>query len=454
MNRVKYGLGILFILCYGPIVFFNFPLAFVIWVGVLFFDELSQLSYGPNVMSVILGLAWIGVLIGRRTPLGLLRESRRWLCAVAALLLWVALTIIWSRNGTDALDEWSLYVEGAFALVITMTTINSPKQVRYVMIAFVVGAVISVFIGLATGGLKPAAVGTTETAINGRLTGGGGDPNQQAAGYVATMFLILGMFSVYRAKLPRAWLTIAFLIIAVGFFATESRGGLIALAVASIAALVIAPRQRGRIVVFAAVMGIASLILIGLSPGAIHRIVDVGGGSSGRSDLWKVGYEVFKAHPIAGVGIGNFIVVEPHYALQSGFLDRPGYINITPQIVHNTYLQLLAETGVIGLLAFVAVIVGFLRIAWQACRRFERIGHSEYSDLTRAVVLATVGMLSALFFITNVTDLRLWVLLGLAPVMLGVAKRMDPAPPVGRRSARLRRRARPRSRVRAIAPAR
>ncbi len=456
-GRIKYGLAIIFALCYGPLVFFNFPLAFVVWVGVQFFAELSQLSYGPNIMSVIIGLAWIGAFLGRRTPLGLVRGSKRWLLVVGALLAWVFFSIIWSPNTTDAVNEASLYAEGAFALLITLTTITTPKQVRYVMIAFVVGAVVSVFIGLATGGLKPSTVGTTQTAINGRLTGGGGDPNQQAAGYVATMFLILGMFSVYRTRLSRAWLTIAFLIIAVGFFATESRGGLIALALAAAAALVIAPRQRGRILLFAGGMGIASLILIGLSPGAIHRIVDVGGGTSGRSDLWKVGWEVFKAHPFNGVGIGNFVAVEPHYALQSGLLNRVQYINITPQIVHNTYLQLLAETGVIGLLLFVGVIAGFLRIAWQACRRFERIGHREYSDLTIAVVLATVGMLCALFFITNVTDPRLWVLLGLAPVMLGIARRMDPAgavssPPArGRRRSRSAGRARA-ARVRAVAP--
>lgn len=424
-GRISYGLGIVIALVYGPIVFFDLPLAFAIWMGVQFFALLSQLSYGPNAMSVLVGLGWIGAFAGRRARLGLLRVSRRWLLAVAFLLLWTTLSLIWSRNATDALNEASYYWLGGFAVIITLTTITKPQHVRYLMIAFVVGAVISVFIGLATGGLSPTTVSTTtETAINGRLTGGGGDPNQQAAGYVATMFLIIGLFGVYRKAIVRTWLTIAFIIIAVGFFATESRGGLIALAAGAILALIIAPRQRLRIIVFGGAMGIASLILIGLQPGAIHRIVDVGGGTSGRSDLWRIGAAVFRAHPLIGVGIGNFIVVEPHYALTTGLLTRPEYINITPQIVHNTYLQLLAETGIIGLLAFLAVIIGSLWNAWLACRRFEAIGYDEYSDLTRAVVLAIVGMLCAFFFITNDTDLRLWVLFALPAVMLGIATRM------------------------------
>ncbi|MGH2894735.1 MAG: hypothetical protein ACRDPM_15945, partial [Solirubrobacteraceae bacterium] len=140
-----------------------------------------------------------------------------------------------------------------------------------------------------------------------------------------------------------------------------------------------------------------------------------------------------------GVGAGNFVVVESHYALQPGAISRIQYITETPQIVHNTYLQLLAETGLVGLLAFLAVVATSLWAAFGAIRCFEAIGHSSYADLARAVVLGTIGMLAALFFITDGDDVRLWVLLALGPVLLGVARRMrdDPArvaavPPRGR----------------------
>jgi O-antigen ligase len=293
----------------------------------------------------------------------------------------------------------------------------------------VAGAVISVAIGLATGGLSPSAVSSSQTAIEGRLTGGGGDPNQQAAGFVAAMFLMLGMFSLFERRITRTWLTLAFLFVTVGFFATESRGGLLALGAATIVALIIAPRQRRRIAALASLVGVACVGLIVSSPGAVQRITDLSGGSSGRSDLWRVGWEVAKGHLLAGVGAGNFVVVESHYALRPGAISRIQYITETPQIVHNTYLQLLAETGIIGLLGFVVVVATSLWAAFDAIRCFEAIGLPGYADLTRAVVLGTVGMLAALFFITDGDDVRLWVLLALGPVLLGIARRMrdDPA---------------------------
>lgn len=428
-GRVKYGLGIALAAVYGPVVFTNLPVAFSIWVAVQFFAQLSALGYGPNAMSVLIGLGWIGAYLGGRARLRLLAEHRRVIGAILLLCVWISLTAAWAGKPGDAGTEAAYWWMAAFAFIITLTTIRSPRHVSYIALAFVAGAVISVAIGLATGGLSPSAVSSSQTAIEGRLTGGGGDPNQQAAGYVAALFLMLGMFSLFERRITRTWLTLAFLFVTVGFFATESRGGLLALGAATIVALFIAPRQRRRIAALAAMVGVACVGLLVSSPGAIHRITDLSGGSSGRSDLWRVGWEVFKSHPLTGVGAGNFVVVESHYALRPGAISRIQYITETPQIVHNTYLQLLAETGIIGLAGFLAVVATSLWASFAAIRCFEAIGNPGYADLTRAAVLGSIGMLAALFFITDGDDVRLWVLLALGPVLLGVARRMrdDPA---------------------------
>jgi O-antigen ligase len=438
-GRIKYGLGIALAVCYGPIVFTNLPVAFAIWVAVQFFAQLSALGYGPNGMSVLVGLGWIGAFLGGRARLGLVREHRRLLLTIFLLCLWSTLSAVWADKPGVAATEASYWWMAAFAFIITLTTIRSPRHISYIALAFVAGAVISVAIGLATGGLSPTAVSSSQTAIQGRLTGGGGDPNQQAAGFVAALFLMLGLFSVFKRRITRTWLTLAFLLVVVGFLATESRGGLLALAASTVVALIIAPRQRGRIAALAVLVGIACIGLLLSSPGALQRITDLSGGTSGRSDLWRVGFEVFKGHPVVGVGAGNFVVVEPHYALRPGAIARIQYITETPEIVHNTYLQLLAETGIVGLLGYLAVVASSLWASFQAIGRFETIGEIGYADLTRAVVLGTIGMLAALFFITDGNDVRLWVLLALGPVLLGLAVRMG-----GRRPPPRRRQVRPR----------
>jgi O-antigen ligase len=340
--------------------------------------------------------------------------------------MWFALSIAWSQRAGTAGTETSYWALAALALLVTSTTLTNSRDVNYVMLAFVAGSVVSVLIGLATGSLKPPDTSVSQTAIQGRFTGGGGDPNVQAAGFVATMFLIIGLLSIHRRRVVRAGLLLAFALVTVGFIATQSRGGLLALASGTIAALVISPRHRRRIVAMVLVAAVTVAAFSAAQPGALARITDLGGGTSGRNDLWRVGWQVFTGHPLVGVGIGNFQVVEAHYVLTPGSISRIAYLTDVPYFVHNTYLQLLAETGLIGLVGFLLVVCGCMRAALLAAARFDSFGRPEYADLARAVLMGTIGMLVALFFITDGDDTRLWVLLAIGPVLLSAANRLKP----------------------------
>src|SRR4030095_15333298 len=60
-----------------------------------------------------------------------------------------------------------------------------------------------------------------------------------------------------------------------------------------------------------------------------------------RTEIWKIGIEQFKVSPVQGTGAGTF----QYY----GRLFRPPHLQADPEYVHNDYLQLLAEYGLIGL---------------------------------------------------------------------------------------------------------
>jgi hypothetical protein len=431
-GHMKYGIGLVLVACFAPLVFFDLPKALAVWVAILFFQDLSVLSSGPNGVGVLIGLGWLGTFLGGERAGRILREHRRLLLAIAGLCLWQTLTVAWAAQAGDAANEAAYWWLAALGFLVVLTTIATTRDVGRIALAFVIGSVISVLIGFATGSLNASVDTITQTALQGRFTGGGGDPNEQAAAFVAAMFLILGLFSIYRRRSARVCLLIGFLLMAIGFFATQSRGGLIAMAVATLAALILAPRQRGRILGLIGLIALGGGILLATTPGALSRITDLGGGTSGRSDLWRVGWQVFSGHPLFGIGAGNFVVVESHYVLRPGSIGRIQYITDVPHLVHNTYLQLLAETGIVGLLGYLAVIFGSLRAALEAARRFDALGLRQYADLTRAIMMGTIGMLAALFLITDGDDLRLWVLLALGPILLGVASRASPQPHAAR----------------------
>jgi O-antigen ligase len=421
-HHVKYGAGIVLVAVYAPLVFFNLPAALAVWTAVLFVNHTKSTGLAVDLIGVLIALGWFGVFARRARTLAILREQRWLIVAVIMLNVWLTLSLTWAPNPGVAGSEAGYWWLSALAFVITLTTVTNARAVRYVATAFVIGGLISAVLGLGTGGLSTATNAVTSTDLQGRLTGGGGDPNVQAAAFVASMFMAMGLFSVYRRPAARAALVVAFIIITVAFGTTESRGGLIALVAATLAALVVSRGQRRRILALVGLAVAVGGIVVAAHPGALTRITNFGGGTSGRSDIWHAAEKVFEAHPIVGVGLQNFDIVEPKLELSIGPVSRVQYISETPLFAHNTYLQLLAENGIIGLSIFLVIVVACLRAAWIASKLFDETGRGPMAQLTRAIMMGTVGTLAADFFITNGDDWRLWILLGLGPALLGIAR--------------------------------
>jgi putative inorganic carbon (HCO3(-)) transporter len=129
-----------------------------------------------------------------------------------------------------------------------------------------------------------------------------------------------------------------------------------------------------------------------------------------------------EAHPFRGVGSGNFQLSSGHYLLQ-----RPGAVKYDffidkPKVAHNTYLHVLAELGFVGLALFLAIIGFALTCAFRAAQMFTKAGDRDMELLARGLLLAMIGLLSADFFISAQYSKQLWLLLGLGPAMLAIAK--------------------------------
>jgi O-antigen ligase len=149
------------------------------------------------------------------------------------------------------------------------------------------------------------------------------------------------------------------------------------------------------------------------------RVLNADGGT-GRTDIWKVGLRMVKAHPVRGVGSGNFKISSIHYVLQPGTI-RYDYFIGHPKVAHNMYLHVLAELGIVGLLLFMSIIGFAVNCAFRAAKKFAASGDEDLDLLTRAVMLAVLGMLAADFFLSGQLSKQLWLLLGLGPALLAVA---------------------------------
>ena len=159
------------------------------------------------------------------------------------------------------------------------------------------------------------------------------------------------------------------------FLAAQSRGGLIAaLMVLPFVLLMIRRRRRLLAGVIAGVAIFGAVALIGgLGRGHGHRADS----SSGRNDLWRVAVQMSADHPLAGVGPGGFAVESAGYSRDVGPIDHVEMLVEKPQNTHNIWLQLLVETGVVGVaLPDRGGRLSFARV-YLAAKRFRRAGRQD-----------------------------------------------------------------------------
>jgi O-antigen ligase len=338
--------------------------------------------------------------------------------------LWISLSLVWAEDvGKAAHELWRWYV-GALVLAVVATSLRRTRDIRLVIGGFVVGVVASVVIGLVHDPLGGAAMAVPATSpTQGRLIGGLGDPNFLAAAIVPAIVLAVALMAVVQASARRALLILAAVMV-VGLAATESRGGLVAAAVAFGAALLVMRGRRGRILGAGVGVLLIGALYFAAHPSGLHRI-NTSDSGNGRTELWEVAWRISAHHPLVGVGLHNFTVYSPRYVRQAGALSYVDLIAERPHVVHNTYLEVLVETGIVGLGLFLGVIGASLGAVWRAAVRFGQSGAFRWETLARGVLVADIGVLTAAFFVTVSSQPMFWFLLALGPALLVVAERRN-----------------------------
>jgi O-antigen ligase len=188
------------------------------------------------------------------------------------------------------------------------------------------------------------------------------------AGWIARIAL-LGMIGLFAA----------------GTFVTFSRGGLIGLA-AVIALYALKQRNLMTWIV------IAAMVAAGIYLGArfwtrSENFSDVRSDTTFQLRLAtsEAGLAMFADHPILGVGAGCSVVAWPLYA-------PPGVRTRNALITHNTFIQALSETGILGFVTFF-LFIGYG--IWSAHKLSRKVRDSENGDraddLAAGLEVALVG---------------------------------------------------------------
>jgi O-antigen ligase len=202
-------------------------------------------------------------------------------------------------------------------------------------------------------------------------------------------FLFLNLFFIITAcrKLSGAWriLSIITLIISLGMIVLlRTKAVWIAMAICVLGYFVLVVYKRfikknyfSFYILLGICIVIANIFFLFIFPPAIKKIIARNAEvnpwnkpqqgteiDNERAVLWDKSYGMFRKHPVAGVGAGNWQIFFPDQTLRG--LWRAEDLNFTFQRPHNDFLWILDETGLIGFNLFLLFIFSVLLIVLRA----------------------------------------------------------------------------------------
>ncbi len=362
---------------------------------------------------------------------------------VFVLLFVAGLTAFSAGSLTAWLSEWIKWLQILTIMVLVASSMSGTAW-RWPLYGLLMAGAANSLIGLYQFFGESGAI---HLLINGRFFrafGSFGQPNP-FGGFIAMLAplaLCLTLASLLRWQQRRSTGNLAAVaghillsaLLVAGLIASWSRGAWLAFASAAILMLLALPRRllHGLLLTGTALLLVALVWSAGLLPESLSaRLVsstadyfafeDMRGAPISPSNYpvverlahWQAALNMATAHPWLGVGLGNYEFEYEQFRLLN-WPDALGH-------AHNFWLNILAETGILGLLVYAAIWVCVLASSWRARCHPDPGARLVIVGLLGTWVSLSVHSLFDNLFVNNLF-LHIGVLLGVLAVLLRQAR--------------------------------
>jgi len=138
-------------------------------------------------------------------------------------------------------------------------------------------------------------------------------------------------------------------------------------------------------------VSILGTVIFMMAPSHLTQMKDDNRSAQHRVDMWMRGLDMIETNPLFGVGKGN-------------------YINYTGRLIaHNSFIEIMSETGSPGILLWVAL----LYFSFKTIRAYVKIENDPKKiNISIALAISLIGYLASSFFVTLEYE-TLYFMLGL-----------------------------------------
>ena len=284
------------------------------------------------------------------------------------MLFYIGVICLSSFTGGDKLLTFfdiTLVVQAYLLFFFIANRVRSRSDVTAIMYVFLAALLVQSFIILWLRSLgesvwgEPFEIGPIVFSVweNGRAAGTMYSP-VLAGSFIATLWLLAVVLFTLPIKGLLKWVTLVAVFAAgLALLVTQTRGAILTSAIGCIA-IGVALTGRGwlppRLIGVSFVLALAGIIPVSQLIEA--RVLEGDGGSAGsRIHLSAIAVEIIQEKPLMGHGAGNCHLAGERFAEQAEFRSLWYYT------VHNKYLLVWIETGLVGLLAFLTMMFSSVR---------------------------------------------------------------------------------------------
>jgi putative inorganic carbon (hco3(-)) transporter len=423
----KYAIAAAAVAPLVALAFSRLALGVALFAAVTFPEHLpGSLGAGATLakpLGVVLALAWVATVAARRGGVRLLaRDQPVVFWAVVALLALSAASAIWASDLGQTRFQLGRLAQVAVLLLVVYTAASaSPRAFRQIVWGFLLGSFVTGVYSL-----------VTRSYIAGGRLAGLFDPNAFASELIPAILVSAFVFLTAASRRTQLAAFAVFVVGLVGFALTQSRGGIAGLTVALVAGIALAGRARPRVVALVLVIvALGAGYYLAYAPAHLQGSFSAGSlsaASSGRSDEWRIALRIIRNHPLNGVGLGNYVVVEPGYSTQTFNLNFVSQVVIHPLVAHNSYLETAAELGIAGVALFITILFLPLRSAVRALDALREFA-DDLEFYARGLIAGAMGMFAAYFFFSGQYEKQLWLIVGLLASLAALARVEDAEAP-------------------------
>ena len=355
------------------------------WGSIDFIDIKGLRLNSADLLVVFLAIGWLMSFGLRQQKAGPLdRESAHMpLYLVAAMLALVgtmALSMTTALNISSSLKEISKWLEFLVVALLGAQYLRTRRQIWTIIVLICLAGISQAFYGYiqAFFNIGPQAF-IRDASL--RVYGTFDQPNPYAGYINIPLSIALALTLLGRGWLTRILAGLTAILLGIAEYLSQSRGGEMAIA-AALVFIVLAGMPRiltlMRVLIIA-LLGFFEALLAGWIPLHIFNpvlhflgLVQISLTQPSSQDYstaerlahWIAGLHMFLDHPILGVGIGNYANAYPQYFITI-FVDPLGH-------AHNYYINIAAETGFIGLTAYVLFLFAMFIAGVTALRHINK----------------------------------------------------------------------------------